>query len=308
MDSDQLRQACQHAREAVLDTWSAICHFHGGSYEIEHKIDGPSTEADKLADHLLVAALRRHYPVKDFGYLSEEFERDPIRLERQSVWIIDPIDGTSDFIRGEGDFAIQVGLVTERDGQWGPAVGVVYHPIAGRLYCAVRGQGSWMEREVDADQPLLRRWWSRTAAEAPRSITLARFHPPERLQVRFTEAIPGMVAVVSASHKTRRLRHVLEVVLFHGHYSRGSVGVKIAEIAQGHADVYVNTERSKCKEWDLCGPHLILSEAGGTVTDLDGQPITYNHEDVWLHGGILASNGTSHQHLVELISPLTVAG
>lgn len=307
MNSSQLEHARVEARNAALEAWSAISHFHGGSYDIEHKAEGPSTEADKLADRLIGDYLESRFPTDRFGYLSEELERDLTRLERRHVWIIDPIDGTSDFIRGSGDFALQIGLVEEREeGVWVPVVGVVYHPIAARMYTAVRGAGAMVEEEADAGEDVKGRWWSRAASEPPRPRESARFLAPRRLQVSETADIEKMVAVVSASHKTRRLMKVLELVPFARHYSRGSVGVKTAEIAMRHADVYVNTERTHCKEWDLCGPQIILEEAGGRVTDLDGHAITYNREQVRLMGGILAGNGRAHDELVERISPLTL--
>jgi len=301
-----LDDALTHARHAALQAWSAISHFHRGSYEIEHKKDGPSTEADKLADTLLAQALERHYPPARFGYLTEEVVRDLTRMDRRHVWIIDPIDGTSDFIRGAGDFALQIGLVEEQDEVWGPVLGVVYHPLAGRLYTAVRERGAAVEIEEGADEPPSHRWWYREASDPSRPPEAARFLPARPLRVSETDDILRMVAVVSASHRTKRLVRVLDAVPFESHYSRGSVGIKLAEIAQRHADVYVNTERGRCKEWDLCGPHIVLEEAGGTVTDLDGRPITYNREEVRLQDGILASNGRVHSQLVERISPLTV--
>ncbi len=305
MTSIDLRQAAADARTAALEAWSAICHFHRGSFQIEQKKDGPSTDADKLADQLLVDFLERRYPPDRFGFLSEEFVRDPSRLERRWVWMVDPIDGTSDFIRGSGDFAIQIGLAEESESAWNPVAGVVYHPMAGKLFWSVRGEGAFLDAEWNGERPSEERWWWRKPEAAPRPADTARFHPSQRLHVSETADVLGMVAVVSASHQTKRLLRVLEAVPFQSYYARGSVGVKIAEVAQQHADVYVNTERGRCKEWDLCGPHAILEAAGGTITDLDGKAITYNCEDVRLYGGILASNGRSHQRLVELVSPMT---
>ncbi len=312
------KQAAAHARQTALEAWSAICHFHGGAYEIEHKKDGPSTDADKLADRLIVASLQRRYPPEEFGYLSEEFVRDPIRLERRAVWIVDPIDGTKDFIRGSGDFAIQIGLVVEEGGVWNPVAGVVYHPLAGRLYWAVRGEGAFVDAETGigenaerdsksaASSPAAARWWHRAPDETPRPAESAQFLPSRRLVVSETAELEQMAAVVSASHQTRRLIRVMELIPFQRYYARGSVGVKLAEIALRRADVYVNTERGHCKEWDLCGPHIILTEAGGRVTTLDGGEIHFNREDVRLPGGILASNGRIHDELVAAIGPLTL--
>jgi len=300
-----LPRALDCARRAALDAWSAISHFHGGKFEVEEKSDGPSTSADKMADRLIVANLQREYPPERFGYLTEEFLRDPIRLERPAVWIIDPIDGTSDFIKGSGDFAIHIGLVVPGAKGFEPAVSVVYHPLAGHLFTAIRGGGAFVEREERSGEPGAARWWSRPAAAPPRPWQEARFAAPQPLRVTAHSDIEKMTAVYSASHQTRRLKRMLELVPFARSYARGSVGVKLGEIALGRADVYVNTERGICKEWDLCAPHLILEEAGGRVTTLEGDPVFYNQSEVRLLAGILASNGANHPALVELISPLT---
>lgn len=304
--------ACSIAVEAALSAWSSISHFHRGTYDVEHKDEGPSTTADKLADRLIVEFLRSRFKGERFGFLSEEAPADPARLGREALWIVDPIDGTKDFIRGSGDFAIHIGMAEQRGpgvGFWDATVGVVYHPIAGHLFYGSRGNGTWIREEKARGKPVAERWWSREGLPPDATLRAADlerdFEAPRRLQVAGQDTIERMTAVVSQSHRTKKLSRVLELVPFARSYSRGSVGVKIGEVLLGAADVYVNTTRGSCKEWDLCAPQALLEEAGGKVTSLDGDEILYNREDVYIPNGILASNGLAHDALVSVIGPLT---
>src|SRR5262249_4221675 len=138
--SDELRVAVDIAREAG----AAILQFYRGPLQIEQKYDSddrePVTQADRVANHLIVERLLREFP--DDGILAEESEDTARRLEKQRVWMIDPLDGTNGFIAGDGDFAVQIGLVEAGR----PIMGVVYQPLPGVLYRAVHGHGAWIER------------------------------------------------------------------------------------------------------------------------------------------------------------------
>ena len=136
----ELRVALELAREAG----GAILEFYEGPLEIEQKSSSydrePVTQADRVANELIVNALRREFPAD--GILAEESIDTAHRLDKQRVWMVDPLDGTNGFIDGNGDFAVQVGLA--QDGMC--VLGVVYQPLIGVLYHAVRGQGAWIVR------------------------------------------------------------------------------------------------------------------------------------------------------------------
>ncbi|MBX3729802.1 MAG: 3'(2'),5'-bisphosphate nucleotidase CysQ [Candidatus Sumerlaeia bacterium] len=287
------------ARHAALHAWAAIAHFYCGEFEVFHKDDGPATEADRLADRLIVEHLARHFPRSDYGYLSEEFEDDATRLERSRVWIIDPIDGTNDFMDGLDDFAMHVALAERgSDGRFRPVAAIVYQPCPGWLFSARAGEGAFLEVEQrdDPDEA----WWH---SPAPDPAT-AHFDAPVRLAVSSTAAREALVAIVSRSHMTRRLKAALDGLAVARTLRRGSLGVKIADVARGAADFYLHTEHGRCKEWDLCAPHLILEEAGGRVTDLRGEPLDYNQPDVRAHHGVLASNGAAHDLLLRRLATI----
>src|SRR5713226_5381303 len=136
----ELRLAVELAREAG----AAVLDLYDGPLDIEQKYDldlrEPVTQADRIANDLIVHAIRKEFP--EDGILAEESVDTDRRLAKSRVWMIDPLDGTNGFIDGNGDFAVQIGLA--EDG--GCVLGVVYQPVTGVLYRAVRGQGTWIEK------------------------------------------------------------------------------------------------------------------------------------------------------------------
>lgn len=275
-DNLNLDECLAHAREAAVLAWEKIAGFYKGHYEIFEKVaDGPATEADIMADHFILDFLGARYPETHFGYLSEETAHGFERLERPYVWIIDPIDGTQDFMDGLDDFAVQIGLAGRAE-EGGPIVsllGVVYQPTLGLLYKARRGGGAFRENILTGKTD---------------SITVST-------QKDLREAN----LVVSRSHMGFRLKAAMEQLRTRSFYQAGSLGVKVAHVSHGRADAYLNTSRRLCKEWDLCAPHAIIHEAGGRITDLHGASIEYNKRDVYVDHGVLATNELLHERMLE---------
>ncbi len=295
-DKQLWEEARRAACDAALEAWDRVRHFYDGEYDVFEKPDGPCTEADSLADRLIVERLSEHYPAAEYGYLTEESEDRSDRLARGRVWIIDPIDGTRDFIKHSGNFAMHVAMVEQLgDGPWHPVVGVVYRPIAGRLYSAIRGGGTLLQT-VPADQVETTKAANANEAAVPRPLTES-----SAPRVSDCDRITSARMVASNSNRTSRLMRLIEtlVPLEHAHF--GSFGVKVCKITEGEADFYVNPALGMSKEWDACAPHLILEEAGGRMTDLDGRELTYNQRDFRLNGGIIASNGRLHEELVRRV-------
>ena len=228
----------------------------------------PVTVADRVADDLIARGLCAAFPHD--GLLTEESDDDLSRLDRERVWIVDPLDGTTEFISGTGDFSVQIALAVQ--GQ--PVLGVVYQPTADLLYHAVRGGGAFCVANGQA-QPL------RVSAQTdPASMCMAasRSH---------------YSAFVRSARRTLGIREVRRV---------GSVGLKVGLLARGLCDLYLAT--TVAKEWDLCAPHALLLEAGGVLTNLCGERPVYNQPEVAECRGLVASNGQVHDHLVELLTPL----
>jgi len=266
----ELSLALDLAREAG----AAILDFYEGPLDIEQKTSAddrePVTQADILANEIIVARLRREFP--DDGILAEESIDTSHRLDKARVWMIDPLDGTTGFIDGNGDFAVQIGLTENGE----CVLGVVYQPLTGVLYRAIRGGGTWIERPN---------------CEA------------EQARVSNHREISTMRLAASRSHRSPRMDKVVQAFGVKEEVRRGSVGIKVGLIVEQQCDLYVHLS-PRTKQWDTCAPEVILSEAGGRITDLFGQPLRYNHVEVQNRNGVVASNGVSHDRILELLDPL----
>ena len=266
----ELRIALELAREAG----AAILDLYKGPLDIQQKANAddrePVTQADTLANEIIVARLRREFP--DDGILAEESIDTSRRLDKSRVWMIDPLDGTTGFIDGNGDFAVQIGLTENGE----CVLGVVYQPLTAVLYRAVRGGGTWIE------------------------------HPdlePRQGRVSRHSEISTMRLAASRSHRSPRMDKVVQAFGLKEEILRGSVGIKVGLIVERECDLYVHLS-PRTKQWDTCAPEVILREAGGAITDLFGLPLRYNHADVQNRNGVVASNGVSHNQIVELLQPL----
>jgi 3'(2'), 5'-bisphosphate nucleotidase len=268
-DND-LRVACELARAAG----AAILEHYEGPIHVEQKNSAddtePVTQADRVANEMIVNGLKREFP--NDGILAEESVDTKRRLGKSRVWMVDPLDGTNGFIDGNGDFAVQIGLTEE--GQC--VVGVVYQPLTGVLYRAVRDEGTWIERP--------------------------RFEP-ERAHVSDHKNLSSMRLAASRSHRSSRMNKVVARFGFRQEVQRGSVGIKVGLLIEQQCDVYIHLS-PRTKQWDTCAPELILTEAGGRISDLFGYPLNYNVPDVQNRNGLVASNGAAHDQIIETLAPL----
>lgn len=253
---------------------AAILEQYKGPLDIEQKnLDDdsePVTQADRIANELIVTRLQREFP--NDGILAEESIDTSRRLDKSRVWMVDPLDGTNGFIAGNGDFAVQIGLAEHGE----PIVAVVYLPLTGALYRAVRGEGTWIER------PQLE---------------------PEKARVSDHTHVSEMRLAASRSHRSSRMNKVVQRFGFREEVQRGSVGIKIGLLIEQQCDVYIHLS-PRTKQWDTCAPQLILTEAGGRMTDLFGEPLDYNVPDVQNRNGLVASNGASHDQIIATLAPL----
>jgi 3'(2'), 5'-bisphosphate nucleotidase len=266
----ELSVACELARTAG----AAILEHYEGPLHIKQKASAddlePVTQADTIANDLIVTGLKREFPGD--GILAEESIDTKRRLEKSRVWMVDPLDGTNGFIDGNGDFAVQIGLA--EDGQC--VLGVVYQPLPDVLYRAVRGGGTWIERpDFDSLQA----------------------------KVSDKQTISEMRLAASRSHRSPRMNRVVARFGFKDEVQRGSVGIKVGLLIEQQCDVYIHLS-PRTKQWDTCAPEVILTEAGGHITDLFGYPLNYNVLEVQNRNGLVASNGVSHDRIIETLAPL----
>ena len=256
-------------------SWGAAAilksYYRGSSenLEVRDKTEGPVTIADEAADRHLLAGLKAMCQ-DSCGYLTEETHQvGDLELPQDWVWIIDPLDGTRDFIDKTGEYAIHIALTYQHH----PVLAVVTLPESDRLYAAITGGGTW---QIAAD-----------GIRVP--VQLAR-------DKKLTE----LIIVASRNHRGAELVRLLARLPCQQQLQVGSIGCKIAAILEHRADLYVSLSgKSAPKDWDLAAPELILTEAGGKFTHQDGSPLQYNHGDVSQWGCLIASSGEWHQQLLD---------
>ena len=243
-----------------------------GSVVAEYKAgNSPVTAADHAANECIAQALSEAFPAD--AILSEESRDTSARLHADRVWIVDPLDGTKEFLSQNGEFSIMIGLVVAQE----PVLGVVYLPAHDVLFSAEKGEGSWVERDGRRE---------RLACEHVSNGSLrmvgSRSHP-DPLLTRMQEAL-GITDVEPS----------------------GSVGIKCSLIAERKRDLYIHPV-PYLKEWDTCAPEIVLREAGGVVTDCTGEPLKYNKPDPVQPHGILACAPGAFARVFSVIAPLYAA-
>lgn len=244
-----------------------------GNLEIKEKKDGPVTAADVATNQYILETLQSSLGTQDFGYLSEETykslsaQAQDLLINHPWVWIIDPLDGTRDFIDKTGEYAVHIALVH----QGRPILAIVAWPEAEKLYYATLGGGTFVENRA--------------------GITTRGY-------VSKRNSIEDLSLVASRTHRDERFNQLLRQLPFKEKHYVGSIGCKIATIIEQQADVYISLSgKSAPKDWDMAAPELILTEAGGQFTHFDGTPLIYNQGDVNQWGGLMASNGQCHDLL-----------
>src|SRR6266550_2616320 len=274
MSTDYQREI-EVASELARQAGAVLLEHYYSPFLVEQKVNAQNeleevTAADREANELIVSRLQKEFP--DDGIFAEESVDSADRLAKDRVWLIDPMDGTKNFINRDGDFAVQIGLAVGGES----VLGVVYQPVRRVLYRAAHNGGAWIEAEDD---------------------------DPERLSVSNLTRPSEMILASSRSHRSPRMERVVSAFGFKDETRRGSVGVKIGLIAERHADLYLHLSPST-KQWDTCGPEAILAEAGGRLTDLFGQPIRYNGLRIDNRNGIVATNNAAHDMVIENLAPL----
>jgi myo-inositol-1(or 4)-monophosphatase len=217
--------------------------------------DSPVTEADIAANDLL----RERLPVAGDGWLSEESENDPARLDAQRIWVVDPIDGTRAYIAGREDWSISVALVEAGR----PVVAAVYAPVTDEMFLAVAGGGATRN-----GMPM--------RASTGAALDGARVAGPKSALERIIARGPAIVAMPRVFSLALRLVRVAESTLD-------------AAIAGGNGH-----------DWDLAAADLLVHEAGGMMTALDGAALIYNRPEP-VHGILVAAGRERHAALIDLV-------
>ena len=249
------------AINSVINAGKTVMKIYNQPFETKIKSDNsPITEADIASNKII----QKIISASDYPILSEETKDNKKRLEKETVWIIDPLDGTSDFINKTGEFTIMIGLVRKQV----PILGIIYCPPQNTLYIAQRNQGSYQ---------LAGEKWSKmsvsTISDLTKSRTVYSRHHSEESERLFFKYI-----------KTKKLT------------KRGS-SLKAIDVASGTSELYF-TSTNKIKQWDTCASYCLVKEAGGNMTDVYGNDLNYNIDDVNHQNGIIVSNGLVHEKVI----------
>jgi 3'(2'), 5'-bisphosphate nucleotidase len=243
------------------DAAAKILEVYESEFAVQHKDDrSPLTAADLASHRCILAGLERLSP--DIPVLSEESAEDVpalVRREWKRLWLVDPLDGTREFVKRNGEFTVNIALID--DGV--PVFGVVQQPVTGALWWGARGVGAFKrvlrqaQDERDSDVPLR----VRVPASAPLRVAASRSH-----------ADPRSAALM------QRMGEIEPMPL-------GS-SLKFCRIAEGGMDVYPRL--GPTSEWDTAAGQCVLEAAGGIVIDPRGRPLRYNQRDTILNGDFLA--------------------
>lgn len=250
------------AIKAAKEAGDAILEIYEGDYKTSTKNDdSPITDADLKSNQIIkdILSETKHH------ILSEEDKDDLNRLTQETIWIVDPLDGTSDFIDKTGEFTVMISLIKNKK----PILGVIAWPTEKTLFVAQKGSGAFRFSNEE---------W-------------------ERIAVTKVSEIPKCRTVGSRHHLSDKEKLFIKKLGIEDFTSIGS-SLKVGKISSGEAEAYITTT-NKMKEWDSAASYCIITEAGGKMTDMSGNDITYNNKDVYHQNGILVTNGLVHNKIVE---------
>lgn len=261
---DELAEAAKEAGEAILDIVRR-------GFEVESKQDrSPVTEADRAAELIILAALARAAPGVPV-IAEEEVAAGRIPAHDDLYFLVDPLDGTKEFVRGGDDYTVNIGLIEAGS----PRLGVVYSPATGRLHGGCVGEGAWVDEGA-----------------GPRTIRTRR--RGEQL-----------TAVASKSHLNQATVDYLDAAVGAcGYVSIGS-SLKFCIVAEGEADIYPRA--SPTSEWDTAAGHAVLLAAGGLVDGPDGGPLRYGKR-AFINRAFVATAGWKAPRLEPFLEPFSGGG
>lgn len=256
-------QPCDYLSEVIAIAHEAgrkILAIYRTDFDVEHKDDRtPLTEADLAAHRTIIDGLKALTPA--IPALSEESAVRPFaeRSQWQRYWLIDPLDGTREFVKRNGEFSVNIALIDQHR----PVLGVVYAPVLDTTWYACRGGGA--HKQID---------------DGPSKEIRVRPAPADRL-----------VIAGSRSHGSPRLQAFLTVVGDHEFIPMGS-SLKSCLVAEGRADVYPRL--GPTSEWDTAAAQCVVEEAGGRITDLGFEPLRYNTKPSLLNPEFIVVGDTSY--------------
>ena len=250
---------------------------------------GPVTAADLAVNQWLLQGLEASFPDAPWTLLSEETAAEALQLglplPAEWLWLLDPLDGTKDFLLGTGEYAVHLALVQRGT----PVLGVVLLPESEELWFGLLPQASSAAVNSPPSQPAAGSAWRENRSGE-------RFAP----QLSARRCTSELVLVASRSHRDSRLEQLLAALELGDTRVMGSVGGKVATVLRGESDLYISLSGSSApKDWDMAAPEAVLRAAGGAFSHADGQGLSYNKGDGLQAGCLVASHGPNHAELCQ---------
>jgi len=235
-------------------------------------IEDPVTIADLRVNELIIQRINEKYKDVNWEILSEEnvkIDSENKDTNADWMWVLDPLDGTKDFIQGTSNYAMHLALNYKNK----PYIGIVLIPEKDQLWIS-NVENVWCEK---------------------RDGSLIELNPP------LNKNLKEMVLITSKNHRNETLKNLIQKINFKEVIIMGSIGCKITSIVRGESDIYICLSlpgKSSPKDWDFAAPAAILKSAGGAITNLDNQELTYGKSNYEQEGIIVASNNNlTHQSI-----------
>ncbi len=268
---DDLRILSWEAADILLYYSQKIKNLNQVNNLIKNKdIKNPVTVADLEVNDLILKRMKEKYQNAGWKYLSEEnVKNNNSEVNSEWLWILDPLDGTKDFIQGTGDYAMHFALNYQNR----PLIGVVLIPDKDELWIS-NGKNVWCE---------------------------TRDNSKKSFDLNLEKDISEMTIVTSKNHKNLILKNLIDRIQFKKIIEMGSIGCKIASIIRGNSDIYLSLSlpgESSPKDWDFAAPEAILNAFGGKITKLNNKSLTYGQTGFEQEGLIIATNNKNrHENI-----------
>jgi len=246
------------AKEAIIKASAAVMDVYESSKSLDIEIkndNSPVTRADYISNKIIVDQLKDAFP--SYGILSEETNDDKSRLEKEYIWIIDPLDGTKDFIKHDDEFAINIALA--KNGEI--VLGLIMVPVINELYYAIKGKGSYILNNKG-----------------------------ENLKIKVSNKKDNLILAISREHVSKKdLEFISQNKNLIKEVKKCGSSYKSCLLAKGEIDVQLKLAPGS-KEWDIAPCDLLVSEAGGVFSKPNSEKYVYNKEDVNNYDGYIALN------------------